>query len=50
MLANKGVTGAPMNNVDAQAYFNAANAPLQAGDLASQLPPDASDDVDLPFN
>lgn len=49
LAANKGVTGAPMNNVDAQAYFNPANAPLQAGDLASQLPPDASDDVDLPF-
>ena len=48
LAANKGVQGAPMNNVDAQAYFNPANAPMQAGDLASQLPqPD--DDVQLPF-
>jgi len=51
MLAanNKGVTGAPMNNIDARTYFNAANAPLQEGDLAAQLPPDAGDGLDLPF-
>ena len=48
MLANKGVVGAPMNNIDAQAYFNPQAAPVQ-GDLAAQLPPDASDNVDLPF-
>ena len=50
MLAanNKGVTGAPMNDVNAQAYFNPNNAPLQEGDLAAQLPV-AEDDVTLPF-
>lgn len=44
---NKGVTGAPMNNVDAQAYFNPQAAPAQQN-LASALP-EPDDAIDLPF-
>ena len=50
MLANKGAVGAPMNNVNAQAYFNPQAAPVQGGDLAAQLPvADDEDSVQLPF-
>lgn len=50
VLANKGAVGAPMNNVNAQAYFNPQAAPAQGGDLAAQLPvADDADTVDLPF-
>ena len=46
MLANKGVTGAPMNNIDAKAYFNPQAAPAQ--NLAAALP-EPDDAIDLPF-
>lgn len=44
--ANKGVAGAPMNNVNAQAYFNPQAAPEQ--NLAAALP-EPDDAIDLPF-
>lgn len=46
--ANKGVAGAPMNDVNAQAYFNPQAAPAQQN-LASALP-EPDDAIDLPFN
>lgn len=45
--ANKGVTGAPMNDVDAQGYFNPQAAPAQQN-LAAALP-EPDDAIDLPF-
>ena len=45
--ANKGVVGAPMNDVNAQAYFNPQAAPAQQN-LASALP-EPDDAIDLPF-
>ena len=48
--ANRGVPGAPMNNIDAKEYFNPQAAPVQGGDLAAQLPvADDDDTVQLPF-
>lgn len=50
VLANKGAVGAPMNNINAQAYFNPQAAPVQGGDLAAQLPvADDDDTFQLPF-